>query len=234
MECKICLKSYSRSNIPYALSCGHTLCKICLLRIGNSICPFDRSRISRSNPNFQLIHILGLHLEEISEEKPGELFCKSYHLLSVELNSEMLLIQCNECLKFTRKSTWHCSFCNYDKCHDCNNDILCFNNHIMHKTHRNPFKCDGCLNQFDQESMHCKECDSDLCNLCCMHLENKVPSEKICRRGHQIKWKDDLIKTCEIVYGKKYYACNVCRRKFNKVGGFYCLECGLNTCITCH
>ena len=239
MECKICVKAYCQLNQPQVLLCGHTICQECLfnLKSSTSRCPFDRLIIKLANPNYQLMQFLNAqnkspvfifnHLSAFNDP-----LCPSKHLLYLTKNPDKSIIKCNKCSQLFSNSSWNCSLCNYDLCHVCKGDVLCFENHLMIKTNNGHYKCDGCLLSKNDESLYCKICDVDLCKVCAEKVKNIQKQAKFCDFGHKMKWRRS-IKVYSLVYNKKYYCCRSCCKKFYKVGSLNCLECETDLCVSC-
>lgn len=240
MECKICSKPYGPQNLPYVLICGHTLCHICLghIKENNCKCPFDRIDITLSSPNYQLMQLINfqnnsnIFLQDFNPHKAHELCPENHKLLLTDV-TQGLIVKCNLCQKMNRRSSWHCSYCNYDICHLCKGEIVCPEHHLMVKRPRDTFKCDGCLKILVDEAVNCEKCDADLCKICCAKLKTLGIKEKFCGKGHEMKWRDNVNLIYQVISKKKHYVCMVCSRKFHKVGSFNCLDCKIDTCISC-
>ena len=240
MECKICTKAYCQENQPQVLLCGHTLCQICLstIRALNGTCPFDRTAITISSPNFQLMQLINSQtLPRVFSEHPSSIInrelCPMKHALLLTENRNFHKVRCNLCQGVSRQSSWHCSLCNYDVCHTCKGEILCGFSHLMRKKEKDRFQCDGCLEKCNDESLYCETCDADLCRKCCEKLKKDNFREKLCRKGHEMKWKNNINEIYLMMFNEKYYVCLVCSRRFYKIGSLHCLDCRIDTCITC-
>jgi zinc-RING finger domain len=238
MECKICVKAYASHNQPQVLLCGHTICEFCLnnLSITSFTCPFDRLDLVWCGPNYQLIYLLKVQnkYEAFSADPgPDKGLCPSKHILSLTLKPESGVVQCNECRRVSKSSSWHCRACNYDVCPRCKGDILCPESHIMTKTDPSSFKCDGCLKLKDQESLSCRKCDTDLCTACYKKLKFSSAYKNFCKRGHLMKWRNCTNKLYSLISDKKYYVCDRCSKRFFKIGSMNCLDCRADRCIAC-
>lgn len=59
LSCPVCCRVFSRNLLhPVSLSCGHTICKVCLSKLHQKKCPFDQSSITRDFDEFPVNNAL--------------------------------------------------------------------------------------------------------------------------------------------------------------------------------
>ncbi|KAJ8317793.1 hypothetical protein KUTeg_004650 [Tegillarca granosa] len=59
LSCPVCCKVFNRNLLhPISLSCGHTICKVCLSKLHQKKCPFDQSSITRDFDEFPVNNAL--------------------------------------------------------------------------------------------------------------------------------------------------------------------------------
>lgn len=240
MECKICLKNFSQSNKPIVLFCGHTTCEICFshLIVSSHKCPFDRRPIKIANQNYQLMSYINsistIRIFNFSSSLLSlPITCPSNHILCLTENNKKCIIRCNECCELFSSSSWHCSSCNYDLCHNCKGDILCCQGHVLVKSMLKKFRCDGCLKVFKSEAWACDECDVDICVVCVEKLKAMNTKDNRCEKGHLMRWRSNINKLNLAMFNKPHYECISCHKKFDKIGSLSCIDCKIYKCISC-
>ena len=73
LSCPICCNVFSEStHRPISLSCGHTICKTCLIKLQQKKCPFDQNSIDLEPEdlpiNFALLQLVGVVVKETEDE----------------------------------------------------------------------------------------------------------------------------------------------------------------------
>ena len=85
----------SRCCRPISLGCGHTVCKLCLVKLPQRKCPFDQSLITRNLEdlpvNFALLQLVGVAVPEEPIASP-ELTDHAEWYLSAKRSIEELAI----------------------------------------------------------------------------------------------------------------------------------------------
>ena len=75
LSCPVCRSMFGvAKHRPISLSCGHTICKMCLSELKQKNCPFDDNVISKDVDklpvNLALLQLVGAALPECQEEAP--------------------------------------------------------------------------------------------------------------------------------------------------------------------
>ncbi|CAG9327713.1 unnamed protein product [Blepharisma stoltei] len=190
MECEICLEEFNlQANLPMVITCGHTLCRLCLRLIFNTeniICPFCREDIEKPlyeiKPNYSLLSLID---KPNSNPSPKN---KNIHIR----------------LELPWKLFWTTRY------------IVCENNHeLTWVRHPEPKSCDVCYRAIDYGSFYCDQCNFSICECC----ENKVLREHFkisCPGEHKLQSKfcyyedPSYCDSCGITIGGICKGCDMC------------------------
>lgn len=65
-ECPICMEDVSMERKPFTLSCGHSMCEVCLNGMSRLVCPECRHPFEKpTGPSWMMLHLIS----QISQQK---------------------------------------------------------------------------------------------------------------------------------------------------------------------
>jgi hypothetical protein len=179
--------------------------------------------------------------------------CYNGHILRIYTN-RMRSWSCYYCgLKSVKEASFYCKLCEFDICSSCYiweksfpkvtpQYIKCPENHDLRVTSRTtiewfykfidkklPITCRSCSEDLqDKDTInHCRICRFDLCNPCKMCIQVGVENQQMCPKSHVLRWQSGASLE------EKRFKCEMCRKDYEMLGSFACLQCKYSICIRC-
>lgn len=180
--------------------------------------------------------------------------CYNGHILRVNTN-RMRSWSCYYCgLNSVKEASFYCKLCEFDICSLCYiweksypkvtpQYIKCPEDHVLRITSRTtvegfynfidkklPITCRSCSEDLEDNDTinHCRICRFDLCNPCKMCIQVGVENQhQVCPKNHVLRWQSGA------GLQEKRFKCKMCRKDYEMLGSFTCLECKYSICIRC-